>query len=299
MDPKVAQALLQTLQQAMQIIQSAAGGDDEGDGEEMDEGDDMQMDKMSSKKKMKKKSDFMQDEEMDEEDDDEDDEDMDDSESMDDSDEMSDEEGYSDDEDDDEETMKAGESSLHDRLSKLEQHTGLKKAASTTPIVKRVDRLENEVLGEEYEGSVRDRVAQLETVTLGKAAKSSKKKRDEAPDVIPLDDLIKTAVATGIEQGLKQRRNQGQRKSNKKSNLTSIQELRKNANVSGGVQYGRRKSQPVANSSDEALTKTAQAWGVDSSDLDAPVSFGEALMTLYQADKSAGHGSFNLPEPEA
>ncbi len=294
-DPKVAQALLQSLQQVMQIIQSAAGANDEGGDEEMDDGDDMEMDKMSSKKKMKKKSDFMQDDEEDMDDEDEMSDDDSDDTMDEDMDDEPDGDEYSDDgdEDDDEPQMKSSDSSLHNRLSKLERHTGLKKAASNTPIVKRIDRLENEVLGEEYEGSARDRVEQLESVTLGKAAKSSqKKRRDEAPDVIPLDALIKTAVATGIEKGLRQ---QNQRKK-KKSSLTPIQEMRKNAG--NGIRYGSRKGQPVANSSDEALTKTAQNWGVDGSDLDAPVGFGDALMTLYQANKSAGHGSFNLPEAE-
>lgn len=190
-----------------------------------------------------------------------------------------------------------GGASLHDRISQLESHTGLKKSASSAPIVDRLDMLEEHWLGEAYEGSALDRVTQLEGVVLKKSATRNTRKQsrtqqpatpavDDAPDVIPLDTLIKTAISEGVQQVL------GQMQQTSSNDLPSITNMRKDAATSRPAYNQRRSVASNQTQSDADLTKAAQSWGYDEEDLDKPVSLGDALMLQYHATKSgASFGS--------
>jgi hypothetical protein len=263
LDQKAMQALMQSLQQALQILQSASaapGGDDE-----MDEGDDMGDDAMDPNASL--------DDEMDE---DEMGAEMGDEDGMDEDDEMGD------DLDKDMGSMGSG-SNLSDRIAKLESHTGLKKSATNMPLVQRVDALEDWHLGEQYEGSVAQRVEQLEGV-LGLASS------DEAPDVIALDDLIKSAIAEGASLAVKNAFKEmgiadGKGgKPPKGRNLPNVGEMRKAA---ASTQYGRRRSQ-APEFTDEALAKAAKDWSMEGEDLEAPIGLADALMAQFFAGRSGG-----------
>jgi hypothetical protein len=264
LDQKAMQALMQSLQQALQILQSASaapGGDDE-----MDEDDEMGDDAMDPNASL--------DDEMDE--DDEMGDEMGDEDEMDEDDEMGD------DLDKDMGSMGSG-SSLSDRIAKLESHTGLKKSATNMPLVQRVDALEDWHLGEQYEGSVAQRVEQLEGV-LGLASS------DEAPDVIALDDLIKSAIAEGAKIAVKNAfKEMGVTsgkggKPPKGRNLPNVGEMRKAA---ASTQYGRRRSQ-APEFTDEALAKAAKDWSMEGEDLEAPIGLADALMAQFYAGRSGG-----------
>ncbi len=198
-------------------------------------------------------------------------------------DEMSEDEDYGMEEDDEEDDDGADMDkdmggSLHDRIKTLERHTGLKKSASNLPLLHRIDSLETHWLGTEYEGTPMQRVQQLENVVLGKSA--SRSAAEDAPDVIPLDDLIKSAVQQGIRQGLKQAKQNG-------SDLPAVGEMRKSAQQT----YGNRKARSPKVQSDEDLVKSAQAWGYDEADLDQPVGLGDVLMAQYFTSQNGS----NLP----
>lgn len=187
MNPEQAKALLQALQQAVSIVQEVAGDPAadpnaanpdaemdmmaDGAGEEMAADPNAEMD------------DGMMDDDM-----------GDDMEGMDD--DMGFEEG-----DDDEMTTEMGDDgmatgNLHDRVSQLESHTGLKKSASSgLNLNGRLEMLERIHLGTPYEGEDVDRVAQLEEKVLGKSA------ANDAPEVIDFKSLIKVAVEEGRKAG--------------------------------------------------------------------------------------------------
>ena len=139
--------------------------------------------------------------------------------------------------------------SLHDRVSQLEDHTGLKKSAQGLPMAERIDALERHYLGEEFDGDPHKRVLQLE-----KAAR-----QDEAPDTIPLDVLIKSAVQEGIRQGLAQQQDM----------LPDLNRQR--------YQGSQRRAQVSTVQSDTDLQKAAQAWGYAGDDLDEPATLGDCL----------------------
>lgn len=188
MNPEQAQALLQALQQAVSIVQEIAGDPAadpnaanpdaemdmmaDGAGEEMAADPNAEMD------------DGMMDDDM-----------GDDMEGM--GDDMGFEEG-----DDDDMTTEMGDDdgmatgNLHDRVSQLESHTGLKKSASSgLNLNGRLEMLERIHLGTPYEGEDADRVAQLEERVLGKSA------ANDAPEVIDFKSLIKAAVEEGRKFG--------------------------------------------------------------------------------------------------
>ncbi len=190
MNPEQAQALLQALQQAVSIVQEVAGDpaadpnaanpDAEMDMMADGAGEDMAADPNAEMES------GMMDDGM---------EDMDDMDDMDDG--MGFEEG-----DDDEMTTDMGDDdgmatgNLHDRVSQLESHTGLKKSASSgLDLNARLEMLERIHLGTPYTGENDDRVAQLEGKVLGKSAAA------DEPDVIDFKSLIKAAVEEGRKAG--------------------------------------------------------------------------------------------------
>jgi hypothetical protein len=188
--------------------------------------------------------------------------------------------------------MGGDDGNLHDRVSQLEDHTGLKKSASA-PIVVRLDNLEEHWLGETYEGSAVQRVAQLENVAgLRKAANQTRRtkqtrtpanqtRQDDAPDVIPLDSLIKAAITEGIAQVMKQ-----QAPAAEDDELPSVESLRKSGRRNQPV-VTQRRGVPHAIQSDAALTKAAQAFGYsDEDDLDQPAGLGDYLLMQYHASRS-------------
>lgn len=150
--------------------------------------------------------------------------------------------------------------SLHDRVSELENHTGLKKSAHSS-MAERLDALERHYLGEEYDGDPYLRLAALE-----KAAGVTEA-QNEAPETIPLDVLIKSAIEQGIRQGLEQQN----------QNLPDLRQQRYSS---------QRRSTPTTVQTDEQLTKAAQAWGYSDDELDQPVGLGDALLYQYHVIQS-------------
>ncbi|MGL5062221.1 MAG: hypothetical protein ACRC62_19775 [Microcoleus sp.] len=184
MNPEQAQALLQALQQAVSIVQQVTG-DPAADPNaanpeaEMDMAADGAGEDMASDPNAEMESG------------------MDDGMADDMDDDMGFEEG-----DDDEMTTEMGDEdgmatgNLHDRISQLESHTGLKKSASSgLNLNGRLELLERIHLGTPYEGETVDRVAQLEEKVLGKSAANA------APEVIDFKSLIKAAVEEGRKAG--------------------------------------------------------------------------------------------------
>jgi hypothetical protein len=172
-----------------------------------------------------------------------------------------------------------GGASLHDRVSKLEGHTGLKKSASSpVGLLDRVTELEEVLLGTEYEGPLGDRIGQLEKAAGVSTPKpAAVAEPDEAPDEIPLDALIKSAIQAGIKEGMsaiaKTMPQQGD------DDLPNPATMRKAA--ANGNHYGQRRAAPQAIAGDADLVKAAQNMGYTDEDLDAPASFGDLLMYQY------------------
>lgn len=254
MDPQVTQQLTQLVQQMLQVLQSAGGGappmDDGGMDDDMTPPPDaapMDKDMMSGGAAPM----------------------------------------MDDDDDDDMGGDMMGGASLHDRVQRLESHTGLKKSAQSTPISDRVDALERHWLGEEYDGPMVARVQQLEKAAgvLNKSATTAPRQstpkpepEDEAPDVIPLDSLIKAAIAEGVKAAVQQTPQPAPKTEPEDDDLPSISEMRKAA---GRVSYGQRKRQRNTVETDAQLQKTAEEWGYSDSDLDKPVGFADLLMAQY------------------
>ena len=281
MDPKAVPALLQLLQQMSQILQSASTAPHaEPDGDEGDdemEGADASMDDAMGDEdgdEMDGADASMGGDEMDEDDDEMDDDSLD--KDMDETMPMPKKKPNK--------MMGGGGSSLHDRISALESHTGLKKSARNLPLVQRVDALEDYHLGEQYEGSVLERVGQLEGVVLGKSASVD----DEAPEEIALDDLIKAAVVEGSAKAVKLALKElGLNKSAGRSrDLPDLQTMRKAAKT-GNPTYGRRRSQ-ATELTDAQLQKSAQQWGFEGDDLDAPLTMADALLAQFHAGRIGG-----------
>ena len=247
MDKELLQQLSQVFQQGLKILQNAgaAGGDDDEDDEDLDTGADMDDDEDEDDE-----GGFDMDGGDDDDDEDEDD-DADDEDDEDDADEDDDME------DDDE----GGDmpDNLHDRISKLEQHTGLKKFAKSgdMPLVLRLDNLEEHYLGETYEGTPYERTSQLEGYTGTGLAKSA------SPNVIPLDSLIKSAIGAGSASD---------------DDYPSPASLRKSA-----VRYGTSRRSTHAIASDDDLTKAAESWGYDEDELDEPIGLADLLRAQIHA----------------
>jgi hypothetical protein len=188
---------------------------------------------------------------------------------MDDDDDYADDDGNEGDETDMDDDGMGGGQSLHDRVSQLEGHTGLKKSASGS-LSERLDALESELLGLEYEGPLVERVMQLE-----KAAGINYPSND-APDEIPLDALIKSAIQAGISRGMAEL-------AGSSDELPNPAKLRKGAK---DQRYGQRRGRSPQPQSDAELAKTAAQMGWDEGDLDEPVSLGDALLMQYHAQQS-------------
>lgn len=178
-----------------------------------------------------------------------------------------------------------GGASLHDRVSQLEGHTGLKKSAAGGTLSDRITGLEIEVLGTEYEGPMVERVRQLE-----KAAgihstgmrKSAQTAVDESPDEIPLDVLIKSAIQTGIQQGIAALAGGGDDDSNDIPDLTQMRKAARN----GGDRYGKRRASAPTSLSDADLVKSAAGLGWSEDELDQEFSLGDALQMQYNAQQA-------------
>jgi hypothetical protein len=266
MDPQTLQALMGVFQQGLQILQSAqagagapptAGAPAANGAPPMAAGAPPAMDP--------------DDEDMMEEDD----EDMDAPEAMD-----------ADDEDDMDDSGMGG-SSLHDRVSQLENHTGLKKSARGGSLLDAVAALEETILGTEYEGPLVDRVNQLE-----KAAGISQRAQDQAPDEIPLENLIKSAIESGIQQAM------ATRDPEDNEDPDAIPDLRQMRKAAKGQRYGSRKGVAGAIVSDEDLVKSAASLGWDGDDLDRPVSFGDALLLQYHSQQAGEPLPFSADEAD-
>lgn len=172
--------------------------------------------------------------------------------------------------------------SLHDRVSQLESHTGLKKSAGA-PLVVRLDQLEQAYFGEEYEGPVVLRVQQLEKAAgvrhQRKAAPPAA--QPAAPETIDLGDLIKAAIAPVMTK-----LNALEQQVNNVTELPTAGFMRKTATTV--PRTNGRKAQAHAVGTDADLVKTAQVWGLDGSDLDAPLSFGDSLQAMYNSQRNGG-----------
>lgn len=165
-----------------------------------------------------------------------------------------------------------GGASLHDRVSQLEGHTGLKKSARGS-LSDRLDALESQLLGQEYEGPMVDRVAQLE-----KAAGLGYPGDDGAPDEIPLDSLIKSAIQQGIQKGMAEL---VQADPGNNDDIPDVRSMRKSARE---ARYGQRRGQQTI-TTDAELVKAASQFGWRDDELDEPVTLGDALMMQYHAQQ--------------
>jgi hypothetical protein len=161
-----------------------------------------------------------------------------------------------------------GGASLHDRVSQLEGHTGLKKSARGS-LSDRLDALESQLLGQEYEGPMVDRVAQLE-----KAAGLGYPGDDGAPDEIPLDSLIKSAIQQGIQKGMAELVQADE--------IPDVRSMRKSAR---DARYGQRRGQRTITTDAELVKAAASQFGWNDDELDEPVTLGDALMMQYHAQQ--------------
>jgi hypothetical protein len=174
-----------------------------------------------------------------------------------------------------------GSASLHDRVSQLENHTGLKKSASGGTLGDRISALEDEILGVEYEGPMIQRVSQLEKAAgVGPKPKASNPVED-APDEIPLDQLIKSAIQTGIQQAMAEK---GITADVDDADLPDPATMRKAARQNGN-HYGQRRASAPVQQTDEQLAKSAAALGWDEEDLDAEPSLGDVLLLQYHTQQ--------------
>ena len=180
--------------------------------------------------------------------------------------------------------------SLSDRVKQLESHTGLSKTAASHPLPVRVDALEEGLLGQQYEGSLLDRVEQLERVMSKSAASAVSADKasttNEAPDVIPLDQLIKAAVNNAVQTALaEQARRQAATEADLDADgddLPDLSKLRKASRHQPVVSPPKRAAHVVT---DTDLEKAIQDLGYEEKDLDEPAGFGDLLMMQRLADQ--------------
>lgn len=178
--------------------------------------------------------------------------------------------------------------SLHDRVSQLEGHTGLKKSASESlSLGDRITDLEIGLLGTEYEGPMVERVRQLEKTAGGRFSTGMRKSAaeaamDESPEEIPLDALIKSAIQQGIQQGLAAL---GQAGGGGNGEIPDLTQMRKAAR-NGSDRFGQRRGNAATALSDADLVKSAAQLGWSENDLDQEFSLGDALQMQYNAQQA-------------
>jgi hypothetical protein len=182
--------------------------------------------------------------------------------------------------------------SLHDRVSQVERHTGLKKSANGS-LSDRIADLEIDILGTEYEGPMIERVGQLEKAAGVSPAKPKPASAAPAaaPDEIPLDTLIKSAIQQGIKEGLAAIAASADSQENGDDDIDpdvipDLRSMRKAANSNGKGRYGRRRGAAPISQSDEDLVKSAAHYGWGESDLDEEFTLGDALQMQYNAQQS-------------
>lgn len=176
--------------------------------------------------------------------------------------------------------------SLHDRVSQVERHTGLKKSANGS-LSDRITDLEVNILGTEYEGPMVERVGQLEKAAGVSQAKPKAAAPAAAPDEIPLDTLIKSAIQQGIKEGLAAIAvSANQDEIDPDDVIPDLRSMRKAANSNGQGRYGRRRGSAPISLSDEDLVKSAAQLGWAEDDLDQEFTLGDALQMQYNAQQS-------------
>ncbi|MCD8487880.1 MAG: hypothetical protein LRZ84_14380 [Desertifilum sp.] len=155
-----------------------------------------------------------------------------------------------------------GGGTLHDRVSSLESHTGLKKATGT-PLILRIESLEEHWLGETYMGKAEERVSQLENVlNLTKSA-------------VQQESTPESQMRAEID-ALKQ---QIQQLTKSASGLPSVADLR-----SVTPTINQKRSQSTA-TDDADLIKAAESWGYSPDELDEPFTLGDLLLAQFHANK--------------
>lgn len=168
---------------------------------------------------------------------------------------------------------------LHDRVEQLETHTGLKKAATASmELVDRVGQLEMIHLGQEYgfgeddnytpEEELAARIANLEATPRLSKALAKAAEPVEAPDQIDLSAMIEAAVAKGVQRGRED----------------AIAEMKKAAEVTQTSQalapdLGQLRS--VGSRRAAASKNLEKSAAPDLSDL----SFGQALIGINELSK--------------
>lgn len=178
--------------------------------------------------------------------------------------------------------------SLHDRVSQVERHTGLKKSADAGTLSDRITDLEVSLLGTEYEGPMVERVRQLEKTagvgySTGMRKSAAESPIEDAPEEIPLDALIKSAIQQGIQQGMAALIAAGDEGGT--DEIPDLTQMRKAAR-NGGDHYGRRRGAAPVAQSDADLVKAAAGLGWAADELDQPFSLGDALQMQYNAQQA-------------
>ncbi|MBT9316303.1 hypothetical protein [Leptothoe spongobia] len=172
----------------------------------------------------------------------------------------------------------AGGDNLHDRVSQLEEHTGLQKSAGAG-LLTRITKLEEALLGVEYQGAAVDRVDQL-AKSLGivtpqqqPVSTASSGVSDDAPEEIPLESLIKAAIRSELSTHLQK---------SSEATLPDVSDLRQAQPV---IQRQPARREPTTLQTDDALMKSAAQFGWEESDLDEEVTFGDVLQLQYNAQQ--------------
>jgi hypothetical protein len=179
--------------------------------------------------------------------------------------------------------------SLHDRVSQLEGHTGLKKSAGGS-LCDRITGLEIDLLGTEYEGPMVERVRQLEKAAGVQPTRKSavETAAEESPDEIPLDALIKAATQAGIRQGVQEALATLIAQSDagdSEGEIPDLSQMRKAAR-NGGDRFGKRRGNAATVLSDADLVKSAAQLGWSEDELDQEFSLGDALQMQYNAQQA-------------
>ena len=172
----------------------------------------------------------------------------------------------------------AGGGNLSDRVSQLEEHTGLQKSADAVGLLARITRLEESLLGVEYEGSAVDRVDQL-AKSLGiykkqvsTANPSPSALEDDAPEEIPLDVLLKTAIRSELANLQKS-----------SDGLPDVNTLRQTQPI---IERQTARREPTTLQTDAALVKSAKQFGWEEDDLDQEITFGDVLLLQHRAQQN-------------
>lgn len=164
--------------------------------------------------------------------------------------------------DDDEEDEKP----MGKRVADLENLTGFRKSARSGNLASRLENLEFSWFGRSRNGNMRSRIRTLEKEA-GITA------NNEAPDVIHLDQLIKSAASQGAKTAIAQ-----MQKSLNDEDLPDPKSLRKSAR-------SQRTSKRVAPKS-QSYEELAKSLGYEEDDLDRTIGFGDSLMAIYRAQQN-------------